>query len=133
MTRFLKYLAQVPPLFIALVMGIQGAAWLIRPDAVARVWGYDLPEGGLALSSMIGSMAGYGLTVSISLFIGVFRKQSVWYYPPAMIFLFLGLGRLIAGLSFGAPHMPERYLVEFAIAGLLVIAARSAGKGPQTG
>jgi hypothetical protein len=125
MPKFLKYLVQLPPLLIALLFGAQGAVWLINPAAAARGWGFALPEDGFGLSSMIGAMAGYGLTIGICLLVGIVRKERVWYYAPAMLFLFLGVGRLVAGLFFGAPHMPERYLAEFVIAGLLLFASRS--------
>ena len=120
----LKLLVRFPPLLIALVTGLQGVFWLVRPESAAQSWGYELPDGGLALSSMIGSMTGYMLTISLCLFLGLFRKERFWYYPPMMLFFLLGVGRLTAGLVHGAPHMPERFIVEFVITGLLFLAAR---------
>ncbi|MEL6519983.1 MAG: hypothetical protein AAFQ66_03410 [Pseudomonadota bacterium] len=126
MARVLKLLVLIPPLFFALVFGAQGIMFLIRPERAAETWGYVLPDGGLGLSSMIGAMAGYGLTISICLIIAVIRKARFWYYPPMIIFFFLAIGRLTAGLVHGAPMMPERFIVEFIIVGLLFLASRFA-------
>ncbi|MEO0551448.1 MAG: hypothetical protein AAFZ91_16140 [Pseudomonadota bacterium] len=126
MSKFLKLLVQFPPLLFALVMGAQGIMWLVNPGRVTTSWGYTLPDGGLGLSSMIGTMTGYSLVVSICLFMALFRKERFWYYPPMMIFFFLGIGRLTAALVHGAPLMPERFIVEFIITGLLYLASRYA-------
>ena len=124
MAKVLKVLLQIPPALFALVFGVQGVLWYVRPDMAARSWGIDLPEGGMGLSGMIGAMAGYGVVMAACLVLALIRRERLWYGPPIILFLTLGTGRLVAGLFHGAPVVPERYIPEFVFAGLLFLAAR---------
>lgn len=121
----LRYLVQLPPLLLALVFGLQGVMWLINPARAVKFWGFGLPEGGLGLSSMIGALAGWSLTIAICLSLGLIRRQRVWYYPPMIILGVLALGRIIAGVAHGAPPLPERFVPELVFVVLLLLAARS--------
>lgn len=131
MIRVLKFLVQIPPLLFAIVFGLQGVMWLIRPERSAGSWGYDLPDGGMGLSSMIGAMSGYGLVVAICLLTALIRRERFWYYPPIMIFFFLAVGRTVAGLVHGAPLLLDRVIVEFIITALLFLASRYAAEPQQ--
>lgn len=124
MARVLRLIVQLPPLLLALLFGAQGMLWLVRPALAARFWGYDLPEGGLALSSMIGATSSWSLTIAVCLLLALIRKERFWYYPPMMIFGVLAFGRIVAGVAFGAPHLPERFIPELIFVGLLYLAAR---------
>ena len=128
MAQFLRLLVQVPPLLFALLFGAQGVLWLVNPQRASDFWGFALPDGGMGLSSMIGAMAGWGLTIAVFLIVALIRRERVWYYPPILIFLSLALGRIVAGLAHGAPHLPERYIPEIVFAGLLFLASRYATK-----
>ncbi|WP_017667817.1 hypothetical protein [Sandarakinorhabdus sp. AAP62] len=127
MASILKRLVRLPPLLLALIFGAQGIMWLVDPVRAARFWGFAVPENGMGLSSMIGAMAGWGLTIAICLALALIRRERFWYYPPMMIFACLALGRLVAGAAHGAPPLPERIVPELAFAGLLFLAARFAG------
>ncbi|MEL7218060.1 MAG: hypothetical protein AAGK01_06475 [Pseudomonadota bacterium] len=134
MAKVFRLLVQLPPLLIALIFGAQGVMWLINPTRAAVFWGFDVPEGGMALSSMIGAFSGWALVISSCLLIALFRKERVWYYPPVMIFVFLALGRIVAGAAHGAPHLPERFIPEVVFAGLIFLASRFvAERGSHTG
>lgn len=128
MGRFLRYLAQLPPLLLALIFGVQGIMWLINPARAVRFWGFPLPEGGLGLSSMIGALAGWSLTIAVCLLLALIRRQRFWYYPPMMIFGLLALGRIVAGTMHGAPLLPERFIPELVFVVLLYLAAQATGK-----
>lgn len=128
MQKILKVLLQIPPAVFALVFGVQGALWYVRPETAARSWGIDLPEGGMGLSGMIGAMSGFGFAMAVCLALALIRRERVWYYPPIILFLSLGTGRFVAGMFHGAPVVPERYIPEFAFAGLLLLAARIVAK-----
>ena len=123
MGRILRWLVLVPPVFFAIVLTLQGVMWLAAPERAATSWGLDVPDGGLGLSSMIGALAAWSLTISATLFIAVIRRERVWFYPAMMLFFFLGVGRVVAGLLHGAPLDPTRFIVEFAITGLLFLAS----------
>ena len=124
MGRILRWLVLVPPVFFAIVLMLQGIMWLFRPERAAVSWGFEVPDGGLALSSMIGALVAWSLTISATIFIAVIRRERVWFYPAMMLFFFLGVGRVVAGLLHGAPLDPTRFIVEFAITGLLFLASR---------
>lgn len=126
MASFLKRLVRLPPLLLALIFGAQGIMWLIEPVRAAKFWGFAVPDGGMGLSSMIGAMAGWGLTIAICLLLALIRRERFWYYPPMMIFGCLAIGRLVAGAAHGAPPLPERIVPELAFAGILFLASRSA-------
>ena len=125
MGGLIKYLVQVPPVLLALIFGVQGVTWLINPFAAVRFWGFPLPAGGLGLSSMIGALAGWALTIAVCLALGLIRRERVWFYPPMIIFGSMALGRIVAGAFHGAPPLPERFVPELVFVGLLFLAARS--------
>lgn len=127
MTRFFQYLFQLPPLLLALIFGAQGIVWLVNPARAAKFGGFGVPEGGLGLSTMIGVMAGWSLTIAVFLLLGLIRKERVWYYPPMLIFGVLAFGRIMAAALHGAPFLPERIVPELVFVALLFLAARSAG------
>lgn len=132
MTAFFRNLVQLPPLLLALVFGVQGVMWLINPERAVRFWGFTLPEGGLGLSSMIGALSGWALTIAVCLLLALIRKERLWYYPPMMIFGFLAIGRIFAGAAHGAPALPERFVPELVLVALLFLAARAAGAPRET-
>lgn len=125
MSKLFKYLVQLPPLLMALAFGLQGVMWLIDPSRAVRFWGFGLPESGLGLSSMIGALAGWSLTIAICLMLGLIRRERLWYYPPMIIFGVLALGRMVAAAVHGAPALPERFVPELLFMALLLLAARS--------
>ncbi|MDP5104239.1 MAG: hypothetical protein NWP98_09970 [Erythrobacter sp.] len=125
MGRFLRYLAQLPPVLLALLFGAQGILWLVNPATAVRFWGFAVPEGGLGLSSMIGALASWCLTIAVCLMLALIRKQRMWYYPPMMMFGLFAIGRIVASALHGAPPLPERFVPELVFVGLLYLAARA--------
>jgi hypothetical protein len=132
MGRFLRALVQLPPLLLALIFGAQGIMWLINPASAVRFWGFAVPEGGLGLSSMIGALAGWALTIAVCLSLALLRRQRFWYYPPMMIFGILAIGRIVASAVHGAPHLPERYIPELIFVVMLYLASRSCAGSHET-
>ncbi|MCL9998611.1 MAG: hypothetical protein NBV68_04465 [Erythrobacter sp.] len=130
MARLLGYLALLPPVLLALIFGAQGIMWLVNPAVVVRFWGFALPEGGLGLSSMIGALASWCMTIAVCLVLALIRRQRIWYYPPMLMLGLFAVGRIVAGTAHGAPHLPERYGPELVFVGLLYLASRSTA-GPR--
>jgi hypothetical protein len=124
MARFLRYLLHLPPVLLALLFAAQGVMWLVNPSRAVRFWGFPLPEGGLALSSMIGALASWSLTIAVCLLLALIRRQRFWYYPPMMMFGLFAIGRIVAGTMHGAPLLPERFIPELVFVALLYLAAR---------
>lgn len=124
MTGMIKGAVRVPPWLLAILFGFLGIRSLTNPDRAAAFFGYQFPDGGLGLSSLVGHAASWALTISICLLLGLIRKERVWFYPPMMLFGFFALGRIAAMLLHGAPAHPERLIPELAFVGLLYLASR---------
>ena len=127
MARFLRTLALLPPALLALLFAVQGTLWLVNPARAVRFWGFPVPEGGLGLSSMIGGLASWCLTIAACLLLALIRRQRFWYYPPMMMLGMFAIGRIVAGGVHGAPLLPERFVPELVFVGLLYLAARTTG------
>ncbi len=127
MGRFLRTLALLPPALLALIFGVQGILWLVNPARAVRFWGFPVPEGGLGLSSMIGALSSWCLTIAVCLLLALIRRQRFWYYPPMMMLGLFAMGRIVAGGVHGAPLLPERFIAELVFVGLLYLAARATG------
>lgn len=130
MAKILKWLVQLPPLLLALMFGVQGILWLVRPASAVKASGYELPDGGLGLNTMIGVNASWAMTICVCLLLALIRRERVWYWPPIMTLGFLAFGRIVAGVAHGAPHLPERYIPELVFVGLLLLAWRRAAAPP---
>lgn len=128
MASFPKWAVRVPPAVLVILFSFLGLRAMTSPQRVAAFFGYELPEGGLGLSSMIGHSASWALTIAACLLLGLIRKERIWFYPPMMLFGIFALGRIAATLAHGAPAHLERVIAEFLIAGLLFLASRHAVK-----
>lgn len=124
MAGFLNVAVRVPPLLLGILFGFLGIRSLTNPDRAAAFFGYEFPNDGLGLSSLVGHSASWSLTIATCLLLGLIRKERSWFYPPMMLFGFFALGRIAATLLHGAPAHPERLVPELAFVGLLYLAAR---------
>lgn len=124
MVKILSLAVRVPPLVLGILFGFLGIRSMTNPDRAAAFFGYEFPEDGLGLSSLIGHSASWAMTIAVCLLLGLFRKERCWFYPPMMLFGFFALGRIAAILLHGAPTHPERLVPELAFVGLLYLAAR---------
>ena len=93
MEKLLKLLVLLPAIFF-LVTGIR---WLVAPAAIAPTFGLTLADG-LGLSSQIGDMAGFFLTLGSCMLIALIVERRSWYYPPMMLLAITALGRVVAWL-----------------------------------
>jgi hypothetical protein len=124
MASFLTWAVRVPPAVLAILFSFLGFRAMTSPARVAAFFGYELPDGGVGLSSMIGHSASWALTIAACLLLGLIRKERIWFYPPMMLFGIFALGRIVATLVHGAPPHPERVIAELLIVGLLFLASR---------
>lgn len=127
MARLIRYLALLPPVLLAMLFGAQGILWLVNPARAVRFWRFPVPDGGMGLSSMIGALASWCLTIAACLLLALIRKQRSWYYPPMMLIGLFAVGRIVAGVAHGAPFLPERFVPELIFVALLYGAARAVG------
>ena len=77
----------------AVLFVIIGLRWLVDPAGVAPEFGLVLGEG-LGLSSQVGDMSGFFLTLGICMLAALVSGRRTWYYPPALLLFLTAIGRV---------------------------------------
>ena len=118
------FLSPLPLLVLlpALLFIVTGLRWLVDPAGVAPEFGLVLGEG-VGLSSQVGDMSGFFLTLDICMLVALVSGRRAWYYPPTLLLLLAALGRVIAWLLHDAALAPQ-IAVEILVAGILLVASR---------
>jgi hypothetical protein len=106
----------------AILFIVNGVRWLVNPAGIVGMFGFELSQG-LGLSSQIGDMSAYFLTLGICMLTGVVANKSVWFYPPMMLMGLTAMGRILAWLVHDAALATGLIIPELLIALLLWIAA----------
>ena len=119
MNNVLKVLVVLPAILF-LSMGVR---WLVAPAGVAPDFGLTLAEG-LGLSSQVGDMAGFFLTLGICMLLAVITGRRIWYYPAIMLLTITAVGRIVAWLAHDAALATEMIAVELIVSALLLVASR---------
>ena len=119
MNKVLKLMVLLPSiLFVA-----TGIRWLVAPAEIAPNFGLTLSDG-IGLSSQIGDMAGYFLTLGSCMLIALIIERRSWYYPPMMLLAITALGRIVAWLLHDATFAVSQISVEVVVALILLLASR---------
>ena len=118
MNRVLSLLVVLP----AILFIVTGLRWLVDPAGVAPEFGLVLGEG-LGLSSQVGDMSGFFLTLGICMLAGLVSGRRTWYYPAVLLLLLTAVGRVIAWLLHDAALAPQ-IGVEILVAMILLVASR---------
>ena len=118
MNKILGLLVLLP----ATLFVVTGLRWLVDPAGVAPEFGLVLGEG-LGLSSQVGDMSGFFLTLGVCMLVALVSGRRAWYYPPALLLLLTAVGRVIAWLLHDAALAPQ-IAVEVLVAVILLVAAR---------
>jgi hypothetical protein len=124
MNRLLKLLVLLP----AIMFIVTGVRWLVAPSGVAPMFGLTLGEG-VALSSQVGDMAGYFLTLGSCMLIALVSERRSWYYPPIMLLSLTALGRILAWLVHDATFALDLIAPELIIALILLVGSRRLASG----
>lgn len=119
MNKILSALVFLP----AILFLVTGLRWLVDPAGVAPEFGLILGDG-LGLSSQVGDMSSFFLTIGILMLVALVTGRRVWYYPPAMLLLLTAIGRLIAWLVHDAALAPQQIGVEVVVTVILLVASR---------
>ena len=118
MKRFLALLVLLP----AILFVVTGVRWLVAPAGIAPEFGLVLGEG-LGLSSQVGDMSGYFLTLGFCMLLALVSGRRIWYFPPALLLFATAVGRLIAWLIHDAALAPQ-IGVELLVTAILLLASR---------
>jgi hypothetical protein len=125
MNKVLKLLVLLP----AILFLVTGIRWLVAPAGIAPNFGLTLADG-IGLSSQIGDMAGFFLTLGSCMLIALISEHRSWYYPPMMLLAITALGRVVAWLLHDATLAGSQIMIEVVVACILLLASR---RLPQAG
>ena len=102
---------------------ITGLRWLLAPAGVAPEFGLVLSSG-VGLSSQIGDMSAFFLTLGVCILMGLITQRAIWYYPPIILLSLTAVGRLLAWLLHDAALAMNLIAPEVIVALILLIASR---------
>ena len=102
---------------------ITGLRWLLAPADVAPEFGLVLSSG-VGLSSQIGDMSAFFLTLGVCILMGLITQRAIWYYPPIILLSLTAVGRLLAWLLHDAALAMNLIAPEVIVALILLIASR---------
>ena len=102
---------------------ISGLRWLLAPAGVAPEFGLVLSSG-IGLSSQIGDMSAFFLTLGVCILMGLTTQRTIWYYPPIILLSLTAVGRVLAWLLHDAALATDLIAPEVIIALILIIASR---------
>ena len=102
---------------------VTGLRWLLAPAGVAPEFGLVLSSG-IGLSSQIGDMSAFFLTLGVCILMGLTTQRTIWYYPPIILLSLTAVGRVLAWLLHDAALATDLIAPEVIIALILLIASR---------
>lgn len=117
--RILQILVLLP----ALLFLVTGMRWLVAPAGVAPEFGLTLGEG-VGLSSQVGDMTGFFLTLGSCMLIALISGRRTWYYPAIMLLAITAVGRVVAWLVHDATLALDLIAPEVIVALILLVASR---------
>ena len=102
---------------------ITGLRWLLAPAGVAPEFGLVLSTG-VGLSSQIGDLSAFFLTLGVCILMGLITQRTIWYYPPIILLSLTAIGRVLAWLLHDAALATGLIAPEVIVALILLIASR---------
>ena len=104
---------------VGILFFLNGLQWIISPANVAASLGMPLLEG-VGLSTQIGDLGSFFITVGAMTLIGAITTTRHWFYAPSMLLLVAALYRTLSTILYGAPFVMSAILVEVVV-GLFLI------------
>ena len=108
---------------------INGLQWIIAPANIAAQLGMPLLEG-VGLSTQIGDMGSFFITVGAMSIIGAVSQTRHWFYAPSMLLLVAALFRTLSTAIYGAPFVLPAIVVEVSVGLFLIFAGSRISKEP---
>ena len=102
---------------------VTGLRWLLAPAGVAPEFGLALSTG-VGLSSQIGDMSAFFLTLGVCILMGLTSQHTIWYYPPIILLSLTAVGRILAWLLHDAALAMNLIAPEVIVALILLTASR---------
>jgi len=96
---------------LAVVFASIGLRWLVAPEGVAAEFGMTLMEG-LGLSSQIGDLGAFFLSLAIFILLALISGRRSWYYPAIILLGLTAIMRTMAWMFHGASLALDMIAVE---------------------
>ena len=119
----MKNILRIVAGLIGILFFLNGLQWIISPANVAASLGMPLLEG-VGLSTQIGDLGSFFITVGAMTLIGAITTTRHWFYAPSILLLVAALYRTLSTVLYGAPFVMSAILVEVVV-GLFLIFAGS--------
>jgi energy-converting hydrogenase Eha subunit E len=119
MNKVLKILVLLP----AILFLVTGLRWLVAPAGVAPMFGLTLDQG-VGLSSQVGDMSAFFLTLASCMLIALISGRRSWYYPAIMLLSITAVGRVLAWLVHDATLALDLIAPEVIVSVILLVASR---------
>ena len=119
MNKALKIIILLP----AILFLVTGLRWFVDPGAAAAGLGMPLLEGA-GLSTQVGDIGAFFLTLGLCLLLALVTGKRSWYYPPIMLLGLTAVGRILAWLLHDAALATGAIAVELVVAMLALFASR---------
>ena len=119
MNKVLKILVLLP----AILFLVTGLRWLVAPAGVAPMFGLTLDQG-VGLSSQVGDMSAFFLTLASCMLIALISGRRSWYYPAIMLLSITAVGRVLAWLVHDATLALDLIAPEVIVSIILLVASR---------
>jgi len=110
-------------LLFGILFLVTGLRWLLAPAGIAPDFGLALGSG-IGLSSQVGDMSAFFLTLGVCMLTGLTTQRSVWYNPPVMLLLLTAVGRVLAWLLHDAALATQLIALEVIVSLVLLFASR---------
>ena len=110
-------------LLFGILFLVTGLRWLLAPVGIAPDFGLALGSG-IGLSSQVGDMSAFFLTLGVCMLMGLTTQRSVWYYPPIMLLSLTAVGRALAWLIHDAALATQLIAPEVIVSLVLIFASR---------
>ena len=110
-------------LLFGILFLVTGLRWVLAPAGIAPDFGLALGSG-IGLSSQVGDMSAFFLTLGVCILMGLTTQRSVWYYPPIMLLSLTAVGRILAWLIHDAALATQLIAPEFIVSLVLLFASR---------
>jgi len=110
----------------SLIFLASGIGWHVAPEFAAGQLGMTLLAG-VGLSSQIGDLASFFLTMGVCIAVGLRTRNALWFWPPAMMLGFAAAGRTLAWSLHGAAFAADLILVEVILASVMIYLTRNTG------
>lgn len=102
---------------------VTGLRWLLAPAGVAPEFGLLLGSG-VGLSSQVGDMSAFFLTLGVCILMGLTTQRTLWYFPPIILLSLTAVGRILAWLLHDAALATNLIAPEIIVALILLAASR---------